>query len=627
MAIPPRDFRDLVVKRRDACVKFKDDKPGRDRLEALRFYRGDNLADYGDSGDGLSTVVSRDTMEAVESMMPSLVRPFVAGEEVVSFGPIEKGDLESTDQANTYINHVFRIHNNVLEVVQSSLKDGLLFREGIAKTVMEEEEEGGPEEFAGLNLEEMIALQAQALEQGREIGGDIVQEDGADLFDITILPKKAKRYRVHVIAPDEFLREERLASLKQATFLGHTKQITLADLIDMGIDEKKAKELASGRPDSEERDNRFEHEDDEEWDDDDLARPVWVDECYIKTASDDGVLCWYKVLLGGSQSKLLTKEKVDGHPYSHWTPIPIPHKLTGLSIHDVTRDIQMNKTAIQRELNNAMYLTNRPQVEVLDGVVNLDDYLNPTVAGIVRTKEMGSIKAINAIDPRMFGNGLQMVEYFDGMREARTGVTRYNQGMDAQSLNKTATGMNIIASASQQRQELVARQYGEFLLNIFERLLELVSQHAAPEEVERVTGKPFVPWPTSYDRNVSVGLGTNNKDQIIGQLQLLLQVQQQIVETQGGVQGPLVTLDNIHETLKSLQAAMNIKGDHFTDPGDVENQPPPEEEPEQDPLAGERMRQETELAKEGMRQETELTKEQMRQQPVVVPIGGAYGQV
>jgi hypothetical protein len=92
----------MVVKRRDACVGYKDDRPSRDRREALRFYRGDNLPDYGDSGDGLSTVVSRDTMEAVESMMPSLVRPFVAGEEVVSYEPKGPEDEEGSKQATDY---------------------------------------------------------------------------------------------------------------------------------------------------------------------------------------------------------------------------------------------------------------------------------------------------------------------------------------------------------------------------------------------------------------------------------------------------------------------------------------------------------------------------------------------
>jgi hypothetical protein len=630
MASPPRDFRELVVRRRDACVKFKDDKQGQHRREALAFYRGDNRAEYGDSGDGLSTVVSRDTMEAVESMMPALVRPFVAGEEVVSFEPVGPEDEEGAKQATDYVNHVFTTHNNAFRVVHDAMKDGLLFRLGVCKTVMEEVEEDAPEELAGLGEAELAA----AFGEGREIAGDIAQDPATGLYSVTLAPKKVKRYRVHVVAPDEFLYEERLASLDQATFLGHSKQVTLSDLIDMGIDEEKAISLKSGRPENdEERDDRHDGEDEpDDWDDNDLSRPVWVDECYIRTAEENGVLCWYKVLLGGSKSTILSKEKVDGHPYSAWTPIPIPHRLVGMSYYDVTRDIQMNKTALQREMHNAMYLANRPMREVVDGQATMDDLLNPTVGGFVRVKQPGQIREIPSGGEVAFNAGLSMIEYLDGTREARTGVTRYNQGMDAQSLNKTATGMNIIASASQQRQELVARQFAEFLKDVFRKLLGLVSQHGEQGEVIRLRGKWVevdpTDWKTSYDMTVSVGLGSNNKDQLVGQLSQLLQTQQQIIEFQGGAQGPLVTLENVYEVLKRQQEAMGLKGDrYFTDPGEQQQMLPAPEEPQEDPLAGERMKQETELAKEGMRQQTELTKEQMRQQPVVVPIdGGVFGQ-
>ncbi|WP_324807205.1 hypothetical protein SH584_11450 [Sphingomonas sp. LY29] len=594
MASPAKDFRDLVVKRRDSCVSYKDDKPSRDRREALRFYRGDNLADYGDSGDGLSTVVSRDVMEAVESVMPPLVRPFVAGEEVVSFEPIEKADLPSTEQANTYINHVFRRHNNVLDVAQTSLKDGLLFREGVAKTVMEECEEGG-EEYDNLDQTDLMAL----LEENPDIVGPITLDEETGLHSVRLAPRKVKKYHVHIIAPEEFLREERLVSLKNATFLGHSKQMTLEDVIGLGIDVETAKGLNSGRPTSEETDDRFEEEDEQEWDSDDLARPVWVDECYIKCDPDNtGALEWRKVLLGGSQSKILSNEKTDGHPYSHWTPIPIPHKLTGLSYFDLTKDIQMNKTAVQRESNNALYLANRPMRAVLDGAVNLDDLLNPSVGGVVRVKDMGAIQALPSGGDIAFGAAAQMIEYWDSVREARTGVTRYNQGMDSNSLNKTATGMNIIASASQQRQELVARQFGEFLRDIFERLLKLVAQHADKADVERVTGKPFVPWPTSYDTNVSVGLGTNNKDQVVGHLMALTQMYERIITLQQGVEGPLVTTTNLYEVLKRLPEAMGLKGDFFTDPSQEEQAPAEPEGPPVDPEA------ETEIAKAQIKAES-----------------------
>ena len=622
MSARPFDIRQAVIQRRDACVKFKDGKPSRDRREAMQFYRGDNLDLYGDSGDGLSTVVSRDTMEAIESMMPPLLRPFVAGEEVVAFDPIEAQDEEATKQATEYVNHVFRRYNNVLAMVQTALKDGLLQREGIAKTVVEEEDHGSPEEFAGLTPEELAAVDQE------RIAGDIAQDPATGLFSVTLAPRKRKCYRVHIIAPDEFLREERLASMEAGSFFGHRKEIRVGDLIAQGVDPIKAKGLQPGKPNTdEEGDERFRDEegaggDRSEWRSDDLARPVWVDECYILCDYDGtGVLSWRKVLMGGANNVLLSDEPSDApfekHPYSHWTPIPIPHKLTGLSMADLTRDVQMNKTAMQREINNALYLANRPQREVLESQVNIDDLLQPAVGGIVRSKQMGSVANIPTGGEAPLSAGFQAIEYLDSVREARTGVTRYNQGMDSNSLNKTATGMNIISSNSQQRQELVARQFGEFLKDIFEKLLSLVTRHADPADVERFRGS-FVPWPTEYDMTVSVGLGTNNKDQLIGHLMALAQMQEKIITMQGGVQGPLVTADNVHEVCKKLTEAMGLKGGdrYFTDPA---QQPalPTVEQP-QGPTPDAQLKAETTLQQESMRQEGADRREAMKMQHGVV---------
>ena len=603
----PADFRAKVIARRDACVQLNE-KQAKDRKEALRFYRGDNLVEYGDSNDGLSTVVSRDTMEAIESMMPSLVKSFVAGDDVVRFDPTGPEDEEGAAQATDYVNYVFGTHNNAFRVVHDAMKDGLLYRLGIAKTVMEEVE-GEPETYKGLSAEELAALQAM----GREIVGNI-EQDG-DTFKVTVRGEVKKRYRVHVVAPDEFLYEERLPSLDRATFLAHRKQVTLGELVDMGIDRKVAEGLSSGKPSDEEQDDRFRGEDEAEFKSDDLARPIWVDECYIRCDYENvGALAWRKVLLGGAGSKVLLNEEADDHPYSVWTPIPTPHKLAGLSIHDLTKDIQTNKTAVQRELNNAMYLANRPMREAVQSqMVNADDLLNPVVGGVVWTKQIGSVANLPSGGDAAFGASFQAIEYYDTVREARTGVTRYNQGMDTNSLNKTATGMSIIASASQQRQELVARQFAEFMKDIFRKLLRLVSQHGDKREVIRLRGQWVevdpTDWKTGYDMSVQVGLGTNNKDQLIGHLMQLIELDRGIIQLQGGVDGPLVTAANVYEKLKRLAEAMELKGveKYYTDPASVE-QP---EQPQPDPLAGERMKQETELQKEAMRQQGETQRKAM----------------
>ena len=66
------------------------------------------------------------------------------------------------------------------------------------------------------------------------------------------------------------------------------------------------------------------------------------------------------------------------------------------------------------------------------------------------------------------------MEEVQGWIENKTGVSRYNQGLDASSLNKTATGISQIMSASQQRIELLARCFAETgVKDLFHNLAEM----------------------------------------------------------------------------------------------------------------------------------------------------------
>jgi hypothetical protein len=611
------DLRDLVAKRRDASFKHVTGKLARDRQQAMQFYRGDNLALYGDSGDGLSTVVSRDLMEAVESMLPALMKPFVAGDETVRFEPKGPEDEEGAKQATEYVNYLFQNHNDGFRVIYDSLKDGLLFRYGCGKVVCEEVTNLEFESYQNLSDVEVAAINA---DDAMEIVGDEIEQNPDGTFNLKVQrTSKRMMYRVIVIAPDRFMYEPRIASLDDATFLGDHAEKTVGDLIAMGLPKAKCKALKPGRPSSmdTEDDTRFSDDEDEEsLDDDDLARKVWVDECYIRCDYEgDGTLRWRKVLLAGNDNTILENEEADDHPYEGWTPIPEPHKLIGMGAYDLTRDIQMQKTAIKREALNALYLANRPMQEYVEGQVNVDDFLSPSVGGKVRVKQIGQIREIPSGGDGVVAQSLQMIEALDADREARTGVTRYNQGMDANSLNKTATGVSIISNASMQRQELVARQYAEsFLKGVFRKLLKLTIRYQDKAQVIRLRGKwvemdPSA-WNASYDMSISVGLGTGNKDQQMAHLTNLLGIQAQIVEGQGGPTGPIVTWENIYEAAKAVPEAMGFKGSEkfFSDPKPeegAEGQQAPQQ-PQEDPNAAAAAQAQAEQQAEAERHADEL---------------------
>jgi hypothetical protein len=465
------DLRELVKRRRDASAKYLNDNHSRDRKEALSFYRGENDTVYGDSGDGLSTVVSRDTYEAIESILPGLIKPFVAGEEAVSFDPRGPEDEEGAKQATEYINYRFTNDNSAFRVVYDYAKDGLLYRLGVAKVVHEEVEETTVDTYADLSDEEFAALESLIADVE---GAEILDDPERDENGITARVKMSgtrPTYRVHIVAPEEFLHEDRLASLEDATFLAHRKNVAVGDLIAMGLPKNKCMKLQGLEPETGEADQRHGFDEfREQFDDNDLARQVTVTDAYVRCDYDgSGTLQWRRVILGGTEDTLLHEEPVEDHPFVPWTPIPIPHKLVGLSIHDATRDIQMQATAVSREMLNALYLANRPQREVVEGQVNIEDLLTPTVGGMVRVKQPGQVREIPAGGDGVIQQSMAMLEHLATIREQRTGSTRYNQGMDANSLNKTATGISIIQNASTQRLEVIARQLAEAMEQIFKK--------------------------------------------------------------------------------------------------------------------------------------------------------------
>lgn len=568
------ELRTLVTKRRDSSASYMKTGQSKDRKEALEFYKGDNSKVYGDSGAGLSTVVSRDTMEAIESVLPGLMKPFVSGDEVVRYEPNGPEDEEAAKQATEYINYRFSNDNDGFRVIHDALKDGLMFRLGAAKVVCETVEETSSTFYKDATTEELLAVQ-------EDIDGDVLLDEATGRYEFRVsTTEERKVYRVIVMAPEEFLFEETLTDLADATFLGHMKTASVGDLIAMGLPKDKCLKLQGGDPITDEKEERFDNEYDEEHtDSDDLARRVSVLEAYIRCDYEkNDRLQWRRVWIGGNDSTVIFHEEVDDHPFCVWTPIPIPHKLIGMGMHDLTRDIQMQKTALIREQFNNVYLTNRPQREVVEGQVNIEDLLNPTVGGLIRVKSIGNIQ--DRTVPFMAGGSAGMVEYLDNVRESRTGSTRYNQGMDTDSLNKTATGISIIQNASQQRQELIARQFAEgFLKNVFRKMLALVCKYQDKEEVIKLRGEwvPMDPreWKDSYNMSVAVGLGTGNREQMVGQLTNLLQMDQQIIQLQGGADGPIVTLANVYEKLKRMIEAMGLKGieNYYQDPGAEQEQP------------------------------------------------------
>tara|TARA_B100000902_G_C27259735_1_gene889975 strand:+ start:1 stop:1089 length:1089 start_codon:yes stop_codon:yes gene_type:complete len=226
-----------------------------------------------------------------------------------------------------------------------------------------------------------------------------------------------------------------------------------------------------------------------------------------------------------------------------------------------------------RQLLDNMYLTNNNRVAVMDGMVNMDDLLTSRPGGVVRTKQAPN-QVMQPIQAQPISQqAFPLLEYLDTVREVRTGVTKYNQGLDSDSLNKTATGISAIMNQTQMRAELIARIFAETgVKDLFRKMFELSVKYQDREKIIQLNNQyiPVMPteWKNRFNVTIQVGLGTGTKEQQIVILNNILDKQLQAFQLQGQREFPMVSLKNIYNTLSKIveNAGLKTVDSYFINP-------------------------------------------------------------
>jgi len=548
---------------------------------------------YGDEVDGLSSVVTRDVLETVEWIMPSLMRVFASGERTAQFDPTGEEDEDQANQETDYINYVFNKENDGFEILYSWFKSALLQRNAYVKVWIDEEEKITTETYEGLNDAELeyVLDQDGAKELEHDVRIDMqVQPDPmtgqpmevpVELHDIKLeITTTTKKVNIASVPSEELriARSTNSLSLKDSPFVCHSRTMTQSELIGMGFDAKLIQSLPSydGEKDGELEIAReqLNDEDSSQSDPADQSmREIVVDESYIRMDMDEsGRAQLWKVITAGTV--VLDKEPCDFIPFPALSPILMPHQHLGLGEADLVMDIQRIRSVLTRQMLDNLYLTNNPEKEVLQGKVNMDDLLTSCVGGVKRVKQMGSINPLTV--PFTAGASMPMLELLDGMREFRTGVGRNNMGLDADTLAQSTKGafMGAMEQANQ-RLEMLARTFAETgIKELFMMVHELVIKHY-DEKTGIMLNNKYVDinpteWKTRANMTVVVGLGTGNRDAELQQLFTIAEKQEAHV-MQGS---PLVTVKNLYNTYARLieRAGLKSPATYFTDPDSPEAQ-------------------------------------------------------
>lgn len=545
-----------------------------DRADAIDRYHG---RPYGDEVEGRSQVVMRDVADTIDWIKPSLMKVFAAGDEVVRFDPVGPEDEEAAEQETDYCNHVLMTKNNGFLVLHDWFHDALLQRNGYVWVRSVTQKRNNQEIYQGLTEDELAML---AQSEGIEILEHAAATDPMGMVTHAVKVRQVSEYsclevvntppeRV-LVAPDwpgvnldgcpfvEVIDYKTISQLREQGY----------DIPDSINDDVEADEFDTQRDVSEEEDDRDNIEADPS------TRRVKVRYAWMCFDEDeDGIAERRRIVAVGDT--ILENEEDDLIPVAAITPGRMPHEHIGQSVDDWVQDLQRIHTVLMRGFLDNNYMSMYPQTYVDMDRVILDDMLTNRVGGIRRVKGDPRMAVMESTTPSTGPMLIQAMEVVRSIRENRTGVTAYNQGMNADSLNKTAQGINQIMTASQQRIEMIARVFAETGVKALMLIIHAMSmKHGRQQEMVKLRNKwvPVDPrgWKTRRDITVSVGIGTGNKDQMLQHLFMILQEQKQALPL------GLSTPKNIYAALKRMTQNAGFKQpeEFWTDPSMSPPQPP-----------------------------------------------------
>jgi hypothetical protein len=573
----------LVADEFARAVGRSTDELNAQREKALQYIKG--VMDDVPSLPGRSSACSTDVSDAIEMALPDLIEIFT-GEDIATFRPVGPEDVDAAQQETDYVKHVFFEENPGFLNLYSAIKDALSIKTGVFKVFGEEYEEP-EEEFEDQSLDQ-LASAVQKHGDRVYLKSDLGDMTDPEMtVDFCIRAKKKWRARVMAVPPEDFGVSKDTVLLTESPYCFHKTRLRAYELKRRGIDAAKVDALpAYGVIDNQVKQAR-DRTDQEVDDRGGLGdhRIVEVIEHYI-----DGEDGRYRLLTDGSALTLMEEEEHPTVPFSAITPYIVPHQFIGESVSDRLIEIQKINTVLTRMTLDSGYFALNQRM-----YVNMDKANDWTIADLLRNEPNVPVrgKGDNAIVPLTSGglsfDTLSAIEHFSVAGEKRTGIVRNSQGLNPDTLHDTARGAMALMSESQKRVRLIASILAHTgIKDVFLLLHRLLRQNATQAETVRLRGKwvDIDPssWANRQDMTIEVGVGSAGKDAEMARLQAGMVTMQEIIGMQGGVEGPLVKLDNIYAYLKRyFEKGLDFKSAEpfLTDPSEQSEEPqaPPPPDP------------------------------------------------
>lgn len=526
----------------------------------------------------VSSLVSTDVTDTIEWALPSLIKVFTGGDEVVTVQGSSEEDDRNAEIMQQLLVYQLQRQNRFFPILYNWMKDALITGMGIIKCYWDRKED--------YQLLEQ-SMNMRAFQELTQQNVEIQSVEGPDMFGIVRVQYLSPYYVknapvIENILVSELLYSSDAKSLDEANFVAHKKKVTMSYLrereqqgIYANVDQITPKPKPGIMNDDQVEQVIGDNYQGSSQEADDARAEVTLYECYTKLDwNNDGVLEDMIITIVDDVVLRVEPNYMGRHPFFAISPTKDPHRIwVKRSYAELIGELQDLKVALTRQIVQNIALTNDPKMILAEDAINIDDYVKGRA--VIRKKanhpmqDVAMSMPVNQLSPYTY----QFLEYIESQKENRTGITRYNQGLDANTLNKTATGISQIMGASTQRLELIARMFAETgVYELFRFMIGLNQKFIDQNTVIRLTNKELAISPDdlqgNFDLIVNAGISIASKESTQLMLQSMLTALMQV--RAAGI--PIVTPDNVYNLFKKWIEAAGFKNyaDYITDPAVVQ---------------------------------------------------------
>jgi hypothetical protein len=526
------------------------------RIDATKYYQGEK---FGDELAGRSKVVITTVRDAVLQIIPGLMDVFFGPDGAVEFVARREDAAGLAEQMTDYINYIFTEDNDGFLETHSVLKDGAVRRIGVFKWWWEEKMEVVTERFSGLTPDQLSALQSQYPDAEVEERQD--NPDGTISCVLRVEVDRGKA-RVAAVPPRELVYNRGARSFDDACLVAHVTRKSAGDLLALGYKQEDIDKAGPGKilvNLQEEAESTREGESTTMIDESVRPENQLIDytEAYVRLNFNGKGLELRKVCLIGLHVAA-KPEPVSEIPFAFFTPDPEPHEIQGLSVADMTMDLQRINSHLARGALDSLSLSLTPGTVVDENRVNIRDVLNVDLNRVIRAT--GDVNAVRELTHKFVGaDALNVMDYFKGIQEERLGSTRAAAGLNPDALqSSTQQAVSNTVNKEQARHRLMARIFAETTLKrVMKGLYNLVRRHQDAPRVVRLRGSYIAidprQWPEHPDVRVRVGIGAGTREERLAFLAAQAAEQKAQLQLFGpGTSNPLTDLSLYRQTLAEM---------------------------------------------------------------------------